>query len=397
MMSALSSRQRTIVLVAWLSYASYYLGRVNISSALSSLESELGFTKTQTGAFLTGFFFVYAFSTLLNGYLGDKLSPRWFVFTGLLTTAGLNLVFGLSSSWLILMVIWCLNGYFQATGWGPILRTLDNWLSSSQKSQVSSLFGSSFVAGSALTWLISGWCVSQLGWRWAFYVPSALLFCIAFIWLTYIKDKPLSAKTHSPFFRGLPERLKRYGLLALAAVFIGLIFGMISLWSPTYFVEAGRFDVGTGSSIAALLPIAGILGISFTSWLIQRNFVFRELILLKNLLLLLGVLCLLYSLLPFTLVLALIMTMAIAACAYAATTLILSTLPVILSKQGETSGAAGLMDFSFSLGTALSGILIAGVLANFSWSVVFRVLASSAFLALLLILSIRFREYVKTN
>ncbi len=393
----LSARQKTIVLIAWLCYASYYLGRVNISTALTSLELGLDLTKTQTGAFLTGFFLVYALSTLINGYLGDKLSPRWFVFIGLMATACLNLLFGLSSNWLILMMIWCLNGYFQATGWGPILRTLDSWLSSSQKSQVSSLFGSSFVAGSALTWLITGWCVSQLGWRWAFYVPSIYLFCIAFIWFIGIRDKPLSSEAHPPFFQGLPERLRRYGLLALAAFFIGLIFGVISLWSPTYFVEAGKLDVGIGSSIAALLPIAGILGISFTSWMIQKYFVFRELNLLRSLLIFLGALCLIYSFLPFSLVLALIMTMSIAACAYAATTLILSTLPVMLSKQGETSGTAGLMDFSFALGTALSGVLIAEVLASFSWSVVFQVLASSAFLALMFILSIRSQDYLKTN
>ena len=361
----------------------YYLGRVNISSALPSLETELGLSKAQSGWFLTGFFLVYAFSTLLNGYLGDRLNPRWFVFTGLVSTALLNLLFGLSSIWLVLLVLWCLNGYFQATGWGPILRTLDNSLSTTQKARVSSLFGSSFVAGSALTWLIAGWCAAQFGWRWAFFVPAAILLIAAICWALVIPDQA-SSRHSSPaaFFMNLPASLRRYGSLGLCALFVGLAFGVISLWSPTYFVEAGGLGVGAGSSVAALLPVAGILGISLTAWVIERYFLKREKGVLIVVLLALGTLCLIYSLLPFSLGLAVVGTALIAAFTYAATTLVLSTLPLLYAKQGETSGTAGLIDFSFAIGTSLSGVAVGSLLTYFGWSSVFLGLAAASALAL---------------
>ena len=384
--SPLTSRQRSIVLTAWASYALYYLGRVNISSALPSLETDLGLSKAQSGWFLTGFFLVYAFSTLLNGYLGDRLSPRWFVFTGLVATALLNLLFGLSSAWLVLLVLWCFNGYFQSTGWGPILRTLDNSLSTTQKARVSSLFGSSFVAGSALTWLLVGWCAAQFGWRWAFFMPSAVLLAAAVLWVLVIPNQasPVQSSPVS-FFPGSSESVRRYGSLGVCALFVGLVFGVVSLWSPTYFIEAGSLGVGVGSSVAALLPVAGIVGISLTAWVIQRYFIRREKAVLNLVLLVLGLLCLAYSILPFSLGLAIVGTALIAAFAYSATTLVLSTLPLLYARQGETSGTAGLIDFFFAIGTSLSGVTVGNLLTYFGWSSVFLGLAATSVLALVAI------------
>ena len=133
----LHSWQRNLVVIAWLTYAGFYLGRVNLAAALPDIEANLSLTKSQVGIFVTGFFWAYALGQLVNGQLGDRLSPRRFVFIGLLVSAGLNLAFGSFSAFIILAIIWTTNGYFQATGWGPVLRTLANWLTPAQRRKIS--------------------------------------------------------------------------------------------------------------------------------------------------------------------------------------------------------------------------------------------------------------------
>lgn len=386
MTSPLSLNQRNIVITAWVTYASYYLCRVNLSAAIPALESDLSLTKGQVGWLLTGFFLVYACSTLVNGYLGDRLSPRYFVATGMLVSAALNLLFGFSSLWIFLLLIWCINGYFQATGWGPILRMVANWLSPAQRSKISSFFGASFVAGNALTWVLTGWLVSQFGWRWAFWLPALLLAAMALIWLGSVRDTPQGGIVHTsaaktPFWQGLAQGLRRFWALAIAALFSGFIFGMFSLWSPSYFVDVAKVDVGLGSRLASLLPLAGIGGIMVIGWWVGRFLVKREPFGLMMVLLLLAALCLTYTLIPFQLAISVTAMMLISAFAYGATTLILATMPLALGQQGETSSTAGLIDFAFGIGTSLSGAVIGAILESLSWSWVFVALAVCGLLA----------------
>lgn len=394
----MTSRQRSVVVTAWLTYAAYYLGRVNISTAIPALEADLGFTRGQAGWLLTGFFLVYAVSTLVNGHLGDRVSPRWFVLVGMLGSLGLNVLFGVSSAWTVLLLIWCLNGYFQATGWGPILRTVANWLNAAQRSRVSGLFGASFVAGNAVTWLLSGWAVTRFGWRAAFWLPALLMLVMALIWFTKVRDAPpgprLEAKgtPRLPLMRSLGSSFRRFWALSAAALFIGFVFGVFTLWSPSYFVDVGELSAGVGSSIASLLPLAGILGITVTGWLCGRYLVGREPLGLMGVLALLSLLCAVYPLVPFRLSSAVLLTMLIASLAYGATSLTLSTMPLALGGQAETSGTAGLLDFAFALGTALSGAVIGLLLEAFGWNGVFAALALASMTATGFVLLVSFRQ-----
>lgn len=84
--TVLQSWQRKLVVVAWITYAAYYLGRVNIATAMPDMQASLEFTKSQVGFFSTGFFWAYAVGQLVNGQLGDRLSPRRFILIGMLVT-----------------------------------------------------------------------------------------------------------------------------------------------------------------------------------------------------------------------------------------------------------------------------------------------------------------------
>lgn len=165
--------QRRIVVMGWITYASYYLGRVNLSTAIPGLREDLHLSSQDVGWLSSGFFLSYALGQLVSGHMGDRISPRKLVLWGMLLSAAMNFIFGAVPIWSVMFLAWTINGFFQSTGWAPILKLLSNWHSPEQSRKVAGIYATSYVAGNALTWILTGWLVAKVGWQSAFWVPSS--------------------------------------------------------------------------------------------------------------------------------------------------------------------------------------------------------------------------------
>ena len=113
--------QIKMLLIAWVTYASFYLLRVNYSVAIPVIQAEFGFSKTDVGIIATSLLLAYAVGQFINGQLGDKFRARRIIALGLITSAILNVLFGFSGLFFIgvtfiwvMATIWALNGYFQS-------------------------------------------------------------------------------------------------------------------------------------------------------------------------------------------------------------------------------------------------------------------------------------------
>ncbi len=396
----LVSWQRNLIAVSWLSYAAYYLGRVNLSPALPDMEVALGLSKYSLGLLGTGFFWTYAIGQLINGQLGDLISPRRLVFVGMVASAILNLAFSTISVFPLLLLCWSINGFFQATGWAPILRILANWLSVDQRRRISTLFGTSYVLGNAASLLLAGYLVTNFGWRMAFRVPAILFLGFALFWVVAIRDTPeesgrerswysepnkKSLQNIQSIFAGVGQNFRTYWPLALVALFVGFCLIALNTWLPTYFVEVGGVEISQAAALSALTPIAGSVGVVLISILINRYFVGKE---VNGLVLTLGILIVLFAIfpwLPTQLTVATIGLMVIGAFISATSSLTLSTLPLVLGGQEDTSSLAGLIGLSTNIGAGLSTAVIGVILERFNWDAVFYSLALASFIALLFV------------
>src|SRR5207237_8926006 len=99
-----------VLWVIWLTYGSFYFCRQNISAAVPGLEAG-GLNKTEIGAILGAMKIAYALGQLVNGQLAERLPARWLLAAGMLGSALLNEVFGLSEGLSFLIFIWAGNGY----------------------------------------------------------------------------------------------------------------------------------------------------------------------------------------------------------------------------------------------------------------------------------------------
>lgn len=381
----LNSWQKRIITTAWITYAAYYLCRVNISIALPALQDNLHLTKGQAGLITTGFFWAYAIGQIINGRLGDRMSPRRLVCIGMLSSAALNLLFGSLTFLPALIIVWMINGYFQAMGWGPILRTLANWLTPAQRTRVSSLFGSCFVVGNALTWLLTGRLVATFGWRAAFWVPACLMIMIALGWYFFIRDEPADQSRARLEFAEVPlvsfnwssliadlfVSLRRFWSLVMACIFFGFTFASLIVWLPTYYVEVQKLGIDSASVLSTLVPVAGVFGTLLIGGWIGRSWIGQERIGLMIILIALAVSLILYPAVHGGLMMSTLLLGLIGAMAYGATSVLLTTIPLVAGGAGEASSTAGLLDLTFNIGAGLSGGIIGLLLDKGGWNMVF--------------------------
>ena len=118
----------TLLFVAcWAAYCASYLGRINYTAALTAIVADGVFSKPHAGFIGTVYFFCYGAGQIFSGILGDRVSPYKMVGTGLVGTVCANILMPLcSGSYIVMSVVWGLNGIVQSMLWTPILYIISN-------------------------------------------------------------------------------------------------------------------------------------------------------------------------------------------------------------------------------------------------------------------------------
>src|SRR5687767_4671021 len=183
----------TVLWVIWLTYGSFYFCRQNISAAVPGMKAE-GLTAIEIGWILGALKVAYAIGQLVNGQLAERVPARWLLAIGMLGSAALNVVFGLSEGLYFLIFIWACNGYCQALGWTPCVRVVANWFPATRRGRAIGVIGTSYQFMAGVTYLVAGASVHWLGWRGAFYVPALLLAAAALHMLLFLRESPGDAE-----------------------------------------------------------------------------------------------------------------------------------------------------------------------------------------------------------
>ncbi|MDE6153671.1 MAG: MFS transporter [Muribaculaceae bacterium] len=92
-------------LSATVGYALYYVCRLSMNIVRKPIVEDGVFTETELGSIGSCLFFVYAVGKMANGFLADRCNARRFLATGLLLTAIVNLVLGLTNMFIVFAVL----------------------------------------------------------------------------------------------------------------------------------------------------------------------------------------------------------------------------------------------------------------------------------------------------
>ena len=305
------------------------------------------------------------------------------VFFGLMIISLTNLLFAMQDSLEPMILLWALNGFAQAAGWGPMLRILNSHFNEGQIRRLATPFAMSFQVGTAASWGISILLLS-LGQKWQalFWLPGIWLGIAAIAW--WLSDLDASPSENTAL--GIREQWMEFRrelhlwwpYLCIAA-FTGFVYLGLLLWLPTLVVEYVPLSPALQRIQTVLLPLLGIPGMLLAGrWLSSGKSTLQTTRLLQILLIISTMLC---ALLGGWVTLFATFIAVLAASGLASLTL--SAFPLLLAPSGRVSSAGGLLTAVWSIAGGAAGTIIGSLAETSRWPQVFGVWAASIFIALI--------------
>ena len=408
--TALSSGQRQIVWIIWLTYGAFYFCRANMSAAVPGLKADvadggLGLGAAAVGLILGTSKLAYAFGQLINGQLAERLSPRRMLAIGMFLSAGLNVAFGFGTAFYFLLFIWACNGYCQGLGWTPCMRVAANWIPSRCRGRAIGIIGTGYQITAAATFFLAGFSVSRLGWRGAFYIPPIVLACAGVFMLAFLRESPEPLRGAREREQAHPPRARGGYLENIAATLtnpaiwlLGISLGLLNAcrygfmdWGIAHLTDIHAVEEGAAGlqkdvlrqAVKYLfLPLGGVLGAFYAGWVTDRFFGGRRAPVICGLLVLLGLLTLTYDQVARTSYYGTIgLLILIGVAIFGPQVLLVGTAPADLARRGTAAAAAGFVNFMGYVG-AFSGDWVTGkALETYDWQWTVKIWACWAFAA----------------
>ncbi|MCQ2115459.1 MAG: MFS transporter [Bacteroidales bacterium] len=314
---------RTLI-VLMIGYALFYFVRKNFSIAMPALESELGFSKTQLGIFLTLNGVIYGVSRLVNGFLSDKIrNKKGLMALGLLLSAGVNIAIGFIPSVnsfftvldaegkatmgfiYIMGSLWLINGWLQGMGYPPCSSLMAHWIKPSELATKQSIWNASHSLGAGALGFLIAFILGHFtnaAWQWCFWVPAILAVMGSAMIFFGIKNTPQevglpsvheldkqnvqdSSKTKISMSAEAEELVSKrclkemvlanpiIWLISIADFFVYIIRFTILDWGSTILVQFKGMDTArAASTIGAMEIVGGILGCIAAGWITDHFF-----------------------------------------------------------------------------------------------------------------------------
>ena len=371
---------KRIVGAIWITYALFYLGRVNFSVVLPALAVALDASRAEVGALGTVFFWVYGIFHFISGQIGSHLSPFRMVCAGLLIIALVNIAFAFQTSLLMMLILWGINGIGQSAGWAPMFRILDERLDRSQIKRISTVMPFSYVIGTAITWTLVGAVATGANWQIAFWLPGLLtLGVLAFWWRAGIDAPKAQATGLNP--AQIYAELRQITAVLVATALVGFVFNGITIWLPSYILDSRLVPENAVGAVAAAMQVIAILGLFLARLRVVRsNQVFATAALMFTAA---GFSMLLLT--ATTGVLALLIICLGMVMLSGAFGLAVSAIPLLLARPGRASSITGSINMMSNFFGGMAGFTVGGLVESSGWAAVFGLWGTLLLLASALI------------
>ncbi|EFX68820.1 hypothetical protein DAPPUDRAFT_301251 [Daphnia pulex] len=209
-----------VLLLTFLSYASYHMARkptsvvknvlhqnctnltpdegVNITGIEDTWCSWSPFdgddASTLLGALDSAFLFSYAFGMYLTGSLGERINVRYFLSIGMMFSGLFGFLFGLAywtniHSLAYFIIVQVLAGLFQSTGWPGCVAAVGNWFGKSKRGLIMGIWRAHHSIGNIAGSLIAGAFV-EYSWGLSFAVPAAIIFSLGLLTFFFLVPDP---------------------------------------------------------------------------------------------------------------------------------------------------------------------------------------------------------------
>lgn len=277
-------RRALILPVFFITYALAYVDRANYGfGAAAGMAQTLHITEGQS-ALLAALFFLGYFAFQLPGMLvARKLSATRLVFIALVLWGTLAALTGVIRSFAWLAVDRLLLGVAESIIFPAMLLLLTHWFTRTEHSRANTFL----MLGNPVTvlWMsaATGFLIEYFGWQWAFILEGIPAVLWAFVWISFVRDKPsqapwmdplkaaqLEAEIRTEQFALLPQSesaaplrtfLFRRDILQLSLQYFCWSLGVYGfvLWLPTIVHRGAALSMGRTGLLSAVPYIFAVL------------------------------------------------------------------------------------------------------------------------------------------
>lgn len=191
------SKQKKLIFVCFIMYASIYLAKLNYSAMLVEILKDLGGTRSAAGMVGSFFFFAYGVGQALSGFLIKRLNRKYVVTFSLFGSAVCNMLMSLAQSVSVMKYIWLANGLVMSVLWCCVIKEQSTYLSAKNLPMSISVMGLTTPIGTALNYGISALIAAVTDWRVSFWLASALMLFMSVLWFLTLSDIERSAVVKS--------------------------------------------------------------------------------------------------------------------------------------------------------------------------------------------------------
>lgn len=370
--------------LTWLSYATYYLVRKNFSIVKSRLHDDVGLSVGTLASIDTIYLTMYALGQFVNGVLGDRFGAKRILVVGMLACGALSLCFGMTSSALLFVLLFGVQGFFQSTGWPNNVKAMEPWFDQSTRGKVMGFWSTNYQVGGVVASALAAFLLARYGWRSAFFVPGMLVVCVGFGLLIFLPRHHGGDTAKGKHKASQCDRIKIWRnphvwILGLAYFCLKLIRYSLLFWLPFYLHR--RLGVAEESSgyLSIVLELGGVGGAIVTGIVADRYFRTSRPQMVAPLFfgLFLSLLC--YQFVGSSSLFANAMAMsAIGFFIYGPDTLISGACSQDLGGEAQTGAVAGAINGIGSVGAILQGAVTAYVTETWGWDALFSLFTALA-------------------
>lgn len=353
----------------------YYLRNVLSVLTPQLLETE-GFTKEYIGLLSSTYMLLYALGQLINGFLGDRMSPKKMVLIGIMSAGVACAAFPFMPVQPVQILCFAIFGFALSMVRGPLMKIIAENTMPNHARTICVFFSFASFAGP----LIASVFAMMNNWTWAFVAAGAGALAVAMVMysvLTAMEKKGLlTYKTTKG--QGIDSllsvfKIEKFVFYMVIACLVEIGAASISFWIPTYLTENLGFDKTSANLIFSGISTARSL-MPFVALIIFRTINEKDIPMMRTAFAVSAVLfgCMLFTDHVVLSLLLLVVALLAMSCSSA---LLWSIYIPGLGKTGKVSSVNGVLDCTGYAAAAAANIVFARVMTTFGWNAVFMLWA----------------------
>ena len=376
---------RAIVILCTVAYFASYFSRKTFAVVMVNMLDSGAVERDIAGLIGTALFIFYGAGQLVSGYMGDKFSPKYLMFSGLMISAVCNLLLPIVPNQYLMIPVWAVNGFAQALLWPPIVRILSDSLSHEKYVTANLIVTCGAHVSTIVLYLYAPICIKLWSYKAVFF--SSTIFCVVagVIFLTCMcivlgkKEKgnivPVASPKKELVEGSVWQVFKKSGILPLfiCIVVMGFMRDGIESWLPTLYSEAFGRDSSESILVSVALPIFSIISL-FLVRIIHKGKVFNNesrgagILFALSIVLCIPFACLIGVSHTVARVICLLLAGIISACMHSSNFLLISCMPGRFAGTGKASTVGGFCNACTYVGASISMYGIALISEKFGWT-----------------------------